>query len=126
MRNWSSENGCWTGWEDSGKGRLCLSLIHICTLSPYVTDVLKNHTGLYERLQEQVQESMQEKIEEQTDQLTVTQQARFIEDLPLPASLKDALQENNNSEVYAVLGVESFTSYPVSYTHLIFKGKINI
>lgn len=101
-----------------------LTIILACTLSPYVTDVLKNHTGLYERLQEQVQESMQEKIEEQTDQLTVTQQARFIEELPLPASLKDALQENNNSEVYAVLGVESFTSYLSGYVASLIIGVI--
>ena len=38
-----------------------------------------------------------------------------IETLELPKQLKDALLENNNNEVYRVLGVEAFSGYIAKY-----------
>ncbi len=42
-------------------------------------------------------------------------QIREIEDAPMPQFLKDMLLENNNSEIYDVLGVKSFPSYVANY-----------
>lgn len=38
-----------------------------------------------------------------------------IEKLNLPQSMKDALIENNNSEVYQLLGVDHFIEYVSTY-----------
>ena len=42
-------------------------------------------------------------------------QRSIIEEMELPEQLKDALLENNNSEVYEALGVSSFTHYVSRY-----------
>ena len=42
-------------------------------------------------------------------------QREVIEALNLPSQMKDALVENNNSEIYHLLGVDSFADYLVSY-----------
>lgn len=43
-------------------------------------------------------------------------QRSYIEGLELPEQIRELLLENNNSEVYDILGVDSFGGYLVSYT----------
>lgn len=43
------------------------------------------------------------------------QQRTAIEDMELPEALKQALIENNNEEIYQMLGVEAFVDYVASY-----------
>lgn len=46
-----------------------------------------------------------------------------IQSLPVPEALKTKLIENNNYEVYRVLGVETFSEYIVSYiTNMLLNG----
>lgn len=42
-------------------------------------------------------------------------QRRFIEEMPLPDALKELLIENNNDEVYQLLGVDAFAEYIGNY-----------
>ncbi|MCI8466050.1 MAG: CvpA family protein [Lachnospiraceae bacterium] len=57
-----------------------------------------------------------EEIKKQVDtELSALQQSELIERLPLPASLRDSLMENNNTAIYERLGVESFTDYIGSF-----------
>ncbi len=46
---------------------------------------------------------------------TPAQQRQVIEELPLPDEIKDLLIENNNNEVYSLLGVDAFTEYLSNY-----------
>ena len=43
------------------------------------------------------------------------QQRMMIEQMELPQPMKDALLENNNSEIYHLLGADSFFEYVGSY-----------
>ena len=47
--------------------------------------------------------------------LSAAQQSKVIEMLPVPESLKNSIEENNNDAIYKLLGVESFTDYIGSF-----------
>lgn len=42
---------------------------------------------------------------------TLTEQVEFVDQLPLPKSIRTTLLENNNSEVYVAMAVDSFEDY---------------
>ncbi len=46
---------------------------------------------------------------------TISEQMEFINNLPLPGKLKEAIQENNNADTYAQLAVRDFEDYVVNY-----------
>lgn len=48
-------------------------------------------------------------------QLSAAQQSKIIENLPVPESLRNSLEENNNPAVYQELGVQGFTGYLQSF-----------
>lgn len=90
---------------------ITFAAIHVAM--PQVTDFLKNNTKIYSAFEESMMEAM--KIEESADSEEPSGQRTIIEGLELPKQLKEALLENNNNEVYKVLGVETFTQYIASY-----------
>ena len=45
------------------------------------------------------------------DHLSKADQSRIIEKLPVPQSLQESLEENNNAAIYQRLGVDGFTDY---------------
>ena len=45
------------------------------------------------------------------DRLSKADQSRIIEKLPVPQSLQESLEENNNAAIYQRLGVDGFTDY---------------
>ena len=87
---------------------LIATLILVQMAVPHVTDFLKNHTQLYSSFEESMAEAFGLGAGEEI-QGTAGQRA-LIEDLPLPKQLKDSLLENNNGEVYQMLGVDTFTA----------------
>ena len=111
---------------------LILTLVLTRLASPYVTEIVQNYTGLYDTvytqmedyLDKQVQKAAEESgaplpdgvtAEQVLDQMSSGQQSQLIEKLPLPENLRRSLQENNNSEIYKLIGAGSFTSYLASY-----------
>ena len=92
-----------------------LTIFLAWALSPYVTDVLKNHTGVYDHIRQGIESSIEEELGERAEGLSAAGQAQFIEELPLPNSLKEALRSNNNSEIRDMLGVDTFVSYIGGY-----------
>ena len=46
---------------------------------------------------------------------TISEQMEFINQLPLPGKLKEAIQEDNNADTYAQLAVNNFEAYVVNY-----------
>ena len=92
---------------------LIATLILVQMAVPHVTDFLKNHTQLYSSFEESMAEAFGLGAGEEI-QGTAGQRA-LIEDLPLPKQLKDSLLENNNGEVYQMLGVDTFTAYVGRY-----------
>ena len=93
---------------------LILTLFVVRAAMPQVTGFLREHTKLYTALEENMSEVLKiDGSEAETEGPTAERQ--IIEGLKLPKQLKDALLENNNSEVYQVLGVQSFTQYLARY-----------
>ena len=113
-------------------------------LLPYTRAAIKEHTPVEimvsERIERMVQSRIDEMAEEKKDEklaqynvsqnksskgdvnlktknpkLTKSQQTELIEKAQIPAFAKKILLENNNSEIYARLGVETFTDYVKTY-----------
>ena len=98
---------------------MLITLVTVHYIMPYVTDWLKYDTPVYETMKEKMAESVG--IDEILDRLGLegyTQKADewlIIEELPLPEQMKDLLVENNNIEVYRMMGVEFFRDYVGGY-----------
>lgn len=96
---------------------LAVTLLLVNVAMPQVTDFLKNHTQVYSTFEKSMKKAVGL---DETDETLINSgepsaQRTLIEQMPLPKQLKDALLENNNSEVYSVLGVEQFTDYVSGY-----------
>ena len=98
---------------------MLITLVTVNYTMPYVTEWLKHDTPVYETLKEKMAESVG--IDDILNNLgleTQTQKADewlIIEELPLPDQLKNLLVENNNIEVYRLMGVEFFRDYIIGY-----------
>lgn len=97
---------------------LVLSLTIVRVSLPAVTGYLKENTGLQQTISESMKKSIGLQAEEGSDETTSEMpsvQRTVIEKLDLPQTMKNALIENNNSEMYQMLGVQAFTDYIGSY-----------
>lgn len=95
-----------------------LSLTVVRVSLPTVTGFLKENTGLQQTISENMKKSMGLEPEESPSGEALeapSAQRTVIENLKLPQNVKNALIENNNSEVYQMLGVQAFTDYIGSY-----------
>lgn len=95
-----------------------IALILAAAFSPKLNTTLQE-SALYKVINERVEETMAGNPslkEENPDQNSV------IEGLPLPEFIRDALTENNDEGVYAILGVDTFSHYLSAYiTRLILR-----
>ncbi len=85
---------------------------------PVVTGFLKENTALQQTISESIKKSInleQEEIPADEVLETPSAQRLLIESLELPKNMKEALIENNNSEMYQALGVNAFTDYIGGY-----------
>lgn len=97
---------------------LVLSLTIVRVSLPAVTGYIKENTGLQQTISESMKKSIGLQTEENSDETTSEMpsvQRTVIEKLDLPQTMKNALIENNNSEMYQLLGVQAFTDYVGSY-----------
>lgn len=97
---------------------LVLSLTLVRVSLPAVTGYLRENTHIQQTISENMKKSMGLGLEENPSGEALkapSAQRMLIENLKLPQSMKNALLENNNSEVYQMLGVQAFTDYIGSY-----------
>lgn len=97
---------------------MVLSLTFVRAALPPVTGYLKENTNLQKTISENMKKSIGLGLDENLSAKAFeapSAQRMIIENLKLPQNLKKALVENNNNEVYQVLGVEEFTDYVGSY-----------
>lgn len=95
---------------------IVVTLAAVCIVTPILSNVVKNHTQVYEKLYDKVEEGLHadEIFAEGSEQ-------DIIDNIGLPKVIKELLLENNNVEKYAQLGVTTFTGYIVSsVTDVIF------
>ena len=98
---------------------LLITIVTVKYAQPYVIDWLKYDTGIYETMKENMVESIG--IDEILDEMGLQESTQkedewmIIEELPIPAQMKNLLVENNNIEVYKIMGVEFFRDYVGGY-----------
>ena len=83
-----------------------------------VANLLRSNEVVYQAVEDSVTKFIQKDDEaenEAADAAPPSVQRSIIEEMDLPEQLKDALLENNYSEVYEALGVSSFTHYVSRY-----------
>lgn len=91
---------------------LSIAIAHMAT--PYVTSFIRENTGI-RHMVEGILTDMTGDFGEAAKLQLPAQQRMMIEQMELPQPMKDALLENNNSEIYHLLGVDSFLEYVGSY-----------
>lgn len=96
-------------------GALVITLVVVKLATPYVTDILKDNTQIRDSVSQVLVKAAG--FDEQGEEIeeTPSYQRVAIEKLNIPQSVKAALIENNNNEVYKLLGVDRFIEYVGSY-----------
>lgn len=98
---------------------LLITLFAVNYSLPYVTGWLKHETPVYETMKEKLIERVE--IDQFVGEVPLdgyVQKAdewMIIENLPIPEQMKKLLVENNNTEVYKMMGVEYFLDYVGGY-----------
>ncbi|BCN28858.1 CvpA family protein [Anaeromicropila herbilytica] len=123
---------------------IVLSLVLSIVISPYISKTIQSNEKIYNTVNEKIAEGLklseQQKEDKNSDSkktvdkegkqqikqkqqkqksLDETDEKGQIEQLTLPGTLKDALIENNNSEVYKALAINSFEGYVSGYLTVI-------
>lgn len=93
---------------------LVVTIFIVQMATPHVSKFLREATPLYTTIQEMVDETVG-MADMPMEEIPLNDQIDLIDGFSLPALLKGALIENNNSEVYKVLGVLRFKEYISSY-----------
>lgn len=93
---------------------LVLSVVLVRVATPYITTFIRENTKLQERIEHTLADAVALSEEDWNIRLPA-QQRMVIEQLELPRQMKEALLENNNSEMYHLLGVDTFLEYIGSY-----------
>lgn len=89
---------------------LIISIFVVRVTIPYATNYLKANTSITQALGETLRSAVGAD-EDEEDVESSGRQRMMIENLKLPPQVKEVLLENNNSEMYSLLGVESFLEY---------------
>ncbi len=94
---------------------LAVSLLAVHFAMPQVREFIKENTGIRQWLQETMISAVG--LDELTNESFVlpAQQRAMLEGSKLPEILKNILMENNNEEIYKMLGVEAFADYISAY-----------
>ncbi len=99
---------------------IVVSIAVASNISPYVSRSLQ-HTVAFDTVNDYIGTTVFGGEGAETGR--VTEQTEFIEQLPLPSSVRDALLENNNNEIYTAFGITEFKDYVANYlTCLIFNA----
>ncbi|MEY8339463.1 CvpA family protein [Lachnospiraceae bacterium 62-35] len=94
-------------------GALAASIILTNLFIPQVKAFLKENVAAREMIKNVFMTNIVWEEEKGENEPSI--QRSYIENLELPEQLKTALLENNNSEVYELLGVEHFADYIIEY-----------
>lgn len=93
---------------------LVLSVVVVRLATPYVTTFLRENTEIQHGIENLILDTVG--FSKDTSNIQMPAQQRIlIEQLKLPRQMKEALLENNNNEIYHILGVDTFLDYVGTY-----------
>lgn len=91
---------------------IILTLVLSFALNPQITKFVQENTPIYDMIQENCEESIIQNTEgKQAQEGDSQEQNQFIQQLPVPDSVKNILIENNNSQGYQQFVAQSFGEY---------------
>lgn len=96
------------------------SIFLVAAITPYISSWIQESTPIGESVQNKIEGMFEVASGTSTDIETLVetsfdQQVAVIEGAGLPSVIRDMLLENNNNEVYEVLGVTTFVGYVGAY-----------
>lgn len=95
---------------------LIISLAVVQAAMPHVSGMLKENTGIHRAIGQGLLHMAGADEEDEASQSELPSvQREAIENLKLPEQMKTALLDNNNNEIYSLLGVDKFFDYLGSY-----------
>ncbi len=89
-----------------------IALVIATQVGPYMAKVIQ-HTPIYTGITRQIEENMDAQTDVMTDK--VSDQIDAITEFQIPGFIKEALIENNNTQIYEALGVYDFNAYVAAY-----------
>lgn len=102
-------------------GSLFITFAVVNIAAPQISNYLKSNTGVHTLVERHYSKSFD--VDEAVNFAGPSGQRLIIEELGLPSEMTEALLENNNHEVYKILGVDTFRDYIVEY---VTNGMINV
>ena len=96
-------------------GALVISITVVHVAMPYVSTALKENTGIHQAIGQSLLHLAGGDEEEASLAELPDEQRTAIEGLKLPEQMKELLLENNNHEIYSLLGVDAFLDYLGAY-----------
>lgn len=94
---------------------ILIALVATTIVSPAVSKALRSNETVVEKVNDQLEKV----VKFDQDIKKTSQETSYIEKLSLPESIKNTLVENNNTEVYKAMAVESFEDYVVNALSVI-------
>ena len=92
-------------------GALVLTIVIVKIATPYMTGFIKDNPSIRQGAADAILSIAGWEEPSMEDTGLPSAQRMSIERLNLPQSVKDVLLENNNSEIYKILGVDQFAEY---------------
>lgn len=96
-------------------GALILTIVIVKLATPYITDFLKDNPSIRQSAGNAILSAAGWEAPSIDETKLPAVQRMAIERMNLPDSVKDILLENNNSEIYHMLGVNQFAEYISTY-----------
>lgn len=93
---------------------LILSTVIVRVAMPYITTYVRENTEIQQMVEQSVVKAVGLEHLQEDIQLPA-EQRKVIEHLRIPEQFKEMLLENNNSEIYRILKVDSFLKYIGAY-----------
>lgn len=95
---------------------LVISLAAVQAAMPHISGVLQENTGIHRAIGQGLLHMAGVDEEDEASQSEIPAvQREAIESLKLPEQMKKALLDNNNNEIYSLLGVDHFFDYMGAY-----------
>lgn len=91
---------------------LSIGIVRIAT--PYITTCIRENTKFHQKIESILSDSAGFSADSE-EMWRPAYQRMTIEQLKLPKQMKEALLENNNSEIYHILGADTFLEYVGMY-----------
>lgn len=90
---------------------IIIALVLTVWISPMVNNVLRDNDKFYGYVTERVEKvlPMSDEVKDSAEQST------YIDELPLPKSIKEALIKNNTVDAYGTLAIDNFKDYISTY-----------